>query len=331
MTTKQKLLSLFEEHRGEVLSGELLAKQLGISRAAVWKAIKELQRQNHAITSAVGNGYVLQSTSDVLTKEGIIHHLNNKQVSVLVEDSVSSTNILAKEMAANGAVHGSLVAANCQTQGRGRLGRMFSSPANTGLYLTCILKNNIQITDGMRITVAAAVAVCRALKNVCKKDDVRIKWVNDLYLADKKCGGILCEASADMQTGMSAFVVVGIGLNLQEPCGGFDSDIKQIATSIFGTEQRVLRNELAAEIVNELFTICNNLHSGEFMQEYINLNIVPGKHVTVLRVTNSDTSGQGNNERTAFAKEILNDGRLLVQYEDGQEEALVFGEVRIRY
>ncbi len=321
MTTKQKLLCIFEENRGEVLSGELLAKKLNISRAAVWKAIKALQQENHEISSAHGNGYIMQNFSNVLTQEGVLHYLNDKNVTVLVKKSVSSTNILAKDMAANGACHGSLVVADMQTAGRGRLGRQFSSPAGTGLYLTCILKNNMQITDGTRITVAAAVAVCRSLKAVCNKNDIRIKWVNDLYIDEKKCGGILCEASADIQTGMSGYVVVGIGLNLFSPSGGFEEDIQHIATSIFSGNEKVLRNKLAAEIANELIAICDNLHSNEYMDEYKSLNMVTGRNVTVL---------QSGKERHAHAKEILDDGSLLVRYDSGEDAVLTFGEVSLR-
>ncbi len=320
-STKEKLLLVFEKNKGKVLSGEALAGELKVSRAAVWKAVKELQKQHHNITSTSGSGYVMAHDSNVLTKEALLAHLNNKEIELIVQDEITSTNTPAKEMAANGAPHGSVVVANTQTAGRGRLDRVFKSPPNTGLYISCVLKNNLQITDGMLITVAAAVAVCRSVQKLSGKTHVKIKWVNDLYVGIKKCGGILCEASTDIQTGMAKYVVVGIGLNLFEPQGGFDKEIADIATSIFEQGEKISRSELAASIVNELLAISGDIRNPEYMQEYKALNIVKDRAVTVL---------QGGKQYTAFANGITDDGHLCVTLEDGQTQELSFGEVSLK-
>ncbi len=320
MTVKESLLYTLEKNKGNALSGEQLAKELGVSRAAVWKAIKELQRENHTIKAIAGSGYTMLKNSDVLTKEGVLLYLNNKQVDLYVKDSVTSTNIIAKEIA-SGAPHGSAVIANCQTQGRGRLGRTFSSPPNTGLYISCILKNNVQITQGLSITAAAAVAVCRSIKKLTGKHNVRVKWVNDLYIDEKKCGGILCESSTDIQTGYSNYIVVGIGLNLYAPPNGFDEQIANIATHIFNKDEIVSRCELAATIINELLLMCDDLSDFSFMQQYKELNIVQNRQITVL---------QNDTQYTAYAKEILDNGHLVIKLSDGSEKELSFGEVSLK-
>ncbi len=321
MTTKENIIYILEQNKGSAVSGQALATQLGISRAAVWKAIKELQKSNYDITANTNVGYTLNANSDILSTQAISSNLHNKNASVVVHKSINSTNTLAKQLAAQGASHASLVVAEQQTQGKGRLGRQFKSPGGTGLYMSVILRGNLNSQSNMYVTSAAAVAVVRSLKSQCDIDNVRIKWVNDLYINTKKCGGILCEAVTDMQTGNSGYIIVGIGLNLHTPCGGFEKDIQNIATSILQPGQKISRSRLAAAITNELVLLYNNLPCTDFMSEYKSLNIVPGKKITVY---------QNANEYVAHALSITNEGYLRVRLDDNTERDLSFGEVSIK-
>ncbi|MEG2930939.1 MAG: biotin--[acetyl-CoA-carboxylase] ligase [Ruthenibacterium sp.] len=321
MAVRQELLRILEENKGEVLSGEALAQRLCVSRAAVWKAIKQLQKEGHVIGAATNRGYTLETTSDVLSAEGLLPYLVRQDVRVEVQASIASTNQTAKELAAAGAPHGSLVAASQQTAGRGRRGRSFLSPPDTGLYLSVILRSNVPMSDGALITSAAAVAVCRALHSVCGMEEVQIKWVNDLYLHGKKCCGILTEAAADMETGGVDYIVVGIGLNLLPPEGGFPPELADVATALFPRGTQVPRCRLAAEIANELLRLGDTLPDVSFMEEYRARNFVPGRDITIF---------QNGGQRSAHAVSVTDDGHLLVRLPDGATEELSFGEISIR-
>ncbi|MEG2697367.1 MAG: biotin--[acetyl-CoA-carboxylase] ligase [Ruthenibacterium sp.] len=321
MAIKQALLRILEENKGEVLSGEALAERLCVSRAAVWKAVKELQKEGHAIGAVTNRGYTLETTSDVLTAEGLLPYLARREVTVVAQPCLASTNLTAKELAAAGAPHGSIVAASQQTAGRGRRGRSFLSPPDTGLYLSVILRSDAPMSDGALITSAAAVAVCRALHRVCGIEDVQIKWVNDLYTHGKKCCGILTEAAADMETGGVDYIVVGIGLNLLLPEGGFLPELAEVATALFPAGAQVPRCRLAAEIVNELLRLGDALPDHSFLEEYRARNLVPGRDITIV---------QNGTQRPAHALSITDAGHLLVRLPDGRSEELSYGEISVR-
>ena len=321
MTTKQRILTLLEENKGTPLSGEALAQTLGLSRAAVWKSIKELQKQGHAISATPHTGYTLCTESDVLSLEGLRPYLHIAQEHAVVAESLPSTNLTAKQLAGEGAPHGTLVVAEAQTAGRGRRGRSFASPLGTGLYLSVVLRSALPMESAALITSAAAVAVCRALQKVCGIDEVQIKWVNDLYYNGKKCCGILTEATANFETGELDSMVVGIGLNLYEPEGGFAPELADIATALFEKDFFVSRCALAAAITNELLLLCEALPSTAFMEEYRSRNLVPGKDIFII---------QNGTKRPAHALHITDSGHLVVQLPNGTCEELSFGEVSVR-
>lgn len=321
MSTKEHLLALLEEHRGAPLSGEALARQLGISRTAVWKAMRELRGQGHHIEAVQNKGYTLCPESNVLSEQGVRQYLRHTLPRLVVEQTLVSTNLTAKQLAAGGAPHGALVAANYQTGGRGRRGRSFASPPGTGLYLSMVLRRALPMQSAVLITSAAAVAVCRALEAISGKQ-LDIKWVNDLYFHGKKCCGILTEAAADMESGGVDYLVVGIGVNLYEPEGGWPAELRDIATAVFTPDEAVNRCRLAAAIADELLTLYDALPDTAFLEEYRARNIVPGRDVLIL---------QNGRSRPAHALAITDDGHLLVRLPDGSEETLSFGEISIRF
>lgn len=321
MSTKERLLALLEENRGMPLSGEALARQLGVSRTAVWKAVRDLQEQGHSIEAVQNKGYTLRPESDVLSEQGVRQHLHHALPRIVVEQTLVSTNLTAKQLAAGGAPHGTLVAANCQTGGRGRRGRSFASPPGTGLYLSMVLRSALPMQSAVLITSAAAVAVCRAVESVSGKR-LGIKWVNDLYFQGKKCCGILTEAAADMESGGVDYLVVGIGINLYEPEGGWPGELGGIATAVFTRDEAVNRCRIAAAVADELLALYDALPDTAFLEEYRARNIVPGRDVLIL---------QNGQSRPAHALAITDEGHLLVRLPDGSEETLSFGEVSIRF
>lgn len=317
MSTKSRLLELLEQEKGSYLSGEMLAEKLQVSRTAVWKAIQSLRQEGYEIQAVTNKGYALDKASDVLSSEAIRCGLEHPEVTVQVFRDIPSTSQAMKQMALDGGLsHGSVVAANEQTRGKGRKGRKFYSPKDSGLYLSVLLYPKKTVKESLELTAEAAVAVCRAVEKCCNIS-LGIKWVNDLYLEEKKVCGILTEAVADFETGDIEFAVIGIGLNLKLPKGGFPEEIQEKAGAVLTGEEVVDRNRLAATIVNELL---KETEKKGIPQEYIRRNLVPGRTICIV---------QENCRRVVKAKEILPDGRLRICNEQGEEELLSGADVSL--
>lgn len=223
-------------------------------------------------------------------------------------EETDSTNRVAKELARQGASHGTAVLAKRQTAGRGRLGRSFFSPGG-GLYLSVILRPALAPADLTLMTPMAAVAVCRAVESLCPLRP-GIKWVNDLYLGEKKLCGILCEAAGGA-------VIVGIGMNLRTPEGGFPAELNAAALDC-----PVERETLAEAIASALLAECQKLPGTGFLAEYRLRDMVCGKTVTVHPV--------GGQPYPAKALSIDGRGRLVVDA-GGVLQALEGGEISIRF
>lgn len=319
MTTKSRLLEILEQNKGKYLSGNELAKMLEISRTAVWKGMKSLQQEGYSIVAVTNKGYLLEENNNILSEEGIRLQLKKKDGIIEVWKEITSTNQRMKQLAvAKKLPHGSLVVAQFQSEGKGRKGRKFYSPKDSGLYLSILLYPKKTTQESLEITAAVAVAVCKAVENCCGVS-LGIKWVNDLYLGCKKVCGILTEAVTDFETGDIEFVVVGIGLNLYEPTGGFPKDLKEKAGAVLPSGYKVNKNKLVGEIVN---LILEEMTKSGIAPGYIDRNIVPGKKIRI---------SFGEAEREVFAKEILADGKLLAINEKNEEEIFPWGDVSVRW
>lgn len=324
MNLRDKVLGYLEEHKDSYVSGEQLAELFGVSRAAVWKAIKRLQKEGHEITAVTGRGYRLSAGSDILSSAGIARYLRHGNADqIIVRSAVDSTNNVAKEMALKGAAHGTVIAAERQTSGRGRLGRSFESPEGTGIYLTIIMRPRADIEKALLITTAAAVGVCRAIRALTGQQ-AEIKWVNDIYIDGKKVCGILTEAITDFETGSLESVVTGIGVNFRTPEGGFSEEVRKrgICCLFDSQEPTITRNELAARIVDEVLEICENLDDKSFLREYREWSAVIGKEVRLVR---------GTEEKQARVLDIGDSGGLIVLTADGEQQELTSGEISVRW
>ena len=319
MATKDQVLRMLAEETA--VSGERLGAELHVSRNAVWKAVTQLRQEGYGIEAVTNRGYRLVSVPDRLTEEGIRTSLTTEQFGreMEIHERLDSTNIRAKALAAAGAPHGFLVAADSQSAGRGRLGRSFFSPEHTGLYMTVILRPKCAPEKASLITSLAAVAAARAAEKLSGAD-VKIKWVNDLYIGSKKICGILSEAGFGMEAGQLDYVAVGIGVNVRKMV--FPSELKDIAGSI-GNETGIEpdRSRLAAEILNELEALWDQLETGEFLEESRRRSNVIGRDVMVI---------QNGTQYPARALDIDGQGRLVVRTGEGIA-TLGFGEVSLRF
>ena len=312
--TKQALLQALSAAEGGYISGQRLAETLGVSRAAVHKAAAALAAQGYALHSAPRRGYRLTG-GDPFCAEAV----GSYPAPIYLYDSLESSNLTAKQLALTGAPHGTLVLTSHQQAGRGRMGRVFESPAGKGVYLSLLLRPDLSAADAQTVTIGAAVAVARAVKALCGLE-LSIKWVNDLYYNEKKVCGILTEAVTDFESGDIDFAVVGIGLNLYEAEGGYPSEIRNVAGALYENREAAAgldRNRLAAEIINALLEETRELR---LPPEYIQQNLVPGREIQIV---------DGQDIRKAKALEICPDGRLKVQESDGSLSILAYGEVSL--
>lgn len=302
------------------VSGGALAERLGVSRAAIWKAVETLRGEGFEINSAPGRGYSLASVPDILAPE-LIHAPG---WDVKVYDTLDSTNNELKRIAEAGARDMTAALADRQTGGKGRLGRSFASPAGFGMYLSVLLKPSGPYEDLSFLSAVTAVLARRAVLRLCGLP-VGIKWTNDLVLAGKKLCGILTELSFEGESGSLQYVVIGIGINTGPVPEDFPDDLRAIATSLADHGAEVKRAALAGEILRELSGIYSggkfSIDPAHFAEEYRTNCVTLGKEVKVIRY---------DSEERARALDIDDNFRLLVEYNDGRREAVSTGEVSVR-
>lgn len=322
MDLKHQVLKILEENRGSFINGARLANELYVTRSSIWKAVKALQKEDYRIEAVPNRGYRLLPDNDIVSVESIRPYLNSSAAHYQLEvrQSVGSTNTIAKEMAAKGAPEGTVIIALEQTGGRGRLGRSFYSPKGSGIYLSVILRPKLSVEDTLLITTCAAVAVTRAIEKVAAVE-AAIKWVNDIYVAEKKVCGILTEASLDFESGGLEYAIVGIGINIYS--AGFPDEIKDIAGSIFSEKpkDKPVSSMLVAELLNNISDMTDSITDKKYLDEYRKRSFLIGKEIYVLK---------GNDKIKARALDIDDKARLLVEYEDHTREALLSGEVSVR-
>ena len=319
MSVKDDVLKELENNKGDYISGGQLADNLGVSRNSVWKAIKALEKSGYEINAIPNKGYCLAEKNDILSSYSIKQHLKNPHLDISVFSSVTSTNTILKEMAEQGAKEGTVIIAEEQTAGRGRTGKQFYSPKGTGIYISILLRPDIPAEESLFLTTSAAVATARAIEDVSDKRAL-IKWVNDIYLEDKKTCGILTEGAFNVETGKLDYAIVGIGINVCIPDGGFPDNIKDIATAIFDkqTDSINKRSILIANLLDYFMEYYKDFKSKSYVKEYIERSMIIGKTITVI---------EGSKTSVAKAIDIDKNCRLKVQFEDGTTKWLSSGEV----
>lgn len=312
MSLKKDILSeLFKNN--DYISGEYLARKYGKSRAAVWKAVKSLTDNGYKIDAVTNKGYRICEDKDITSSESIQSKLKSK-VEVLYYPCVDSTNNVCKKLLAQGKEGVFLVVSDQQTAGRGRQGKTFVSPKNSGIYFSLVLRPNTSFKNAVTATTAASVAVCWAIENLTDKKP-QIKWVNDVYLDGKKICGILTEAITNFEDGTVDSVIVGIGINLKE--GAFPEELKDIAGVL---NADINKNQLVAGVVDKLMEI-NTGDYEKFIDYYRTHSMVIGKKIKIIK---------GNDETFAAAVSIDPQGGLEVKLENGEHTVLRSGEISIR-
>lgn len=321
MSTKSAVLTLLMNQSTDFLSGEDMAKQLSVSRTAIWKAINELKKEGHLISSSSNKGYHYEK-SDILSAEGIQLSLNQEtpNLHITILKTSDSTMKNAKLAAIDGEPANTLIVADMQEAPKGRFGRPFFAKPQSGIYMSMLLRPNQNFEEMAQYTVIMAVAVSRAMDSLANIY-TEIKWVNDIYLNGKKVCGILSEAMSDVESGQISNIIIGMGINFSIKQTDFPENIRQTATSLFPDAEPIFsRNQLIAEIWNQFYVILSKLPDQSFLEEYRSKSLVIGKNVTF---TQAGVFYQG------VAKEINQHGELIVHLNDGNEKTLSSGEISL--
>ena len=321
-SNKTKILKTLRNTDG-YLSGQELCEQLGISRTAVWKYMKQLKEEGYEIQSVQNKGYCLMEVPDVLGESEIKSRMETQWVGqrVYFYEEIDSTNTQAKRLAEEDAPSGTLVVSDCQVKGKGRRGRVWTSPKGEAIYMTILLRPQIRPDRASMVTLVMGLSVVQAIRNVLGLE-TSIKWPNDVVLNRKKLVGILTEMSAQMD--YIEYLVIGTGINANMTA--FSEELKDKATSLRMEMGRpVNRAALIAESMKcfeknyEIFEKTQDL-SG-LMEDYQAVLANLNQPVRVL---------EPGHEYSGIARGINEKGELLVEREDGTVTAVYSGEVSVR-
>ena len=320
--TKDRVLDSLRRSGGSYVSGGALSAELSLSRTAVWKAVEQLRAEGFVIESAPKKGYRLLSGGDALTESVVRAYLRRRDLDLRVYKSISSTNTVLKQLAESGAAEGTVLLAEEQTAGRGRMSRSFFSPPRSGLYMSLLLRPHMSAQLSTRITACAAVAVAEAIEELtgCRAE---IKWVNDVLVDGKKVCGILTEGSIDCESGLMHYAIVGIGINIRPPEGDFPAELRQIAGALpAAPDGEDLRCRLAAAVLDRLMDLYEQLPEGDCYEAYKSRSCLIGREINILPLEGEPVPA------TAIAVEP--DFSLRVRLADGTETCLSSGEVSVR-
>ena len=320
MDIKDRILMFLLENSNQNISGEKIANVLYISRTAVWKAINKLKKLGHKIDSNGNKGYHYKKT-DIISEGGIRYYLNEKTINIPIRylDKIDSTNKIAKIEAPNNKNEKTIYVTANQSDGIGRFGRSFFGEKDGGIYLSIVLKPSKPLKNIPLITIKTAIAAKRVIDKVAKVD-IKIKWVNDLFLSGKKVAGILTEGITDYETMSVSTIIVGIGINffMKE----FPIELREIAGSIFEEKPKdITKNQLIGDFISEFFTIFDEEDNEKIIDEYKNALFILGKKIMFTK---------NNKNYNGTATDITKNGELVVLLEDKKEIILNSGEISIK-
>jgi BirA family biotin operon repressor/biotin-[acetyl-CoA-carboxylase] ligase len=315
---KSKILQILNEHCDTYISGEEISSQLQVSRMTISKQIRKLIEQGYQIESSTKKGYRFSSSNDVLIKEQITDNLQPFFYDIELMEKVSSTNDYLKTLAFD-KQEGYVCIADYQEKGKGRNGRSFYSPKQKGIYMSFLLKPTLSVYESLKITACASVALWEAIKKNYKIDS-KIKWVNDIFIDEKKIGGILCEASLEMNTARMDYMVVGIGVNVHKQ--EFAKDLALVASSIEEFSDKIIsRNQIIKDILNSFYKYYNEIDKNTFLPIYKEHSSVLHKDIMVY---------EKNYSYPAKVLDIDTNASLIIEKDDGSTLTINSGEVSIR-
>ncbi len=326
--SRQKVLELLKSRPADYLSGEEIAERLGLSRAAVWKAVDALRKEGYTIEARTSLGYRLTASPDALTEKEIRGFLGETALvgrELICLESVDSTNTYLKKRALSGMPDGTVVTADFQTGGRGRMDRAFQNPSGKLVALSVLLRPEVPLDRLTCVTAQTAVALCGAVEEVCGIRP-QIKWTNDLVIGRKKLCGILTEMALEGESGRLQYLVIGAGVNVHQMPEDFGPELGEIAVSLdMVLDRPVSRPALAAAEIRALDRLYADICRGDtrrYLDDYRRDCVTLGRVVQLI-------SADGRRE-TARALDIDDEFGLVVRLEDGSKRTVRTGEVSVR-
>jgi BirA family transcriptional regulator, biotin operon repressor / biotin---[acetyl-CoA-carboxylase] ligase len=322
-TLRKKLLDAFTEHSGEFLSGQYLADLIGCSRTAIWKHIEDLRHEGFELEAVRRKGYRIIKAPDHVTANEIRLGLKTSIIGQQIHyhESVDSTQKIAHRLGLENAAEGTVVIADEQIGGRGRMERVWHSPKNTGVWMSIILRPNIPLPKAPQLTLLTAVAVAQAIEN-CTGVEPHIKWPNDILINGKKVTGILTELQAESDRIHS--IIIGIGINVNQKNTDFPSELHSIATSLsIESGSFVNRAELIQAVfggLEKLYLLYLDKGFQPIKLLWESYAISVGKRITARTIT-------GNIVGQALG--ITEDGVLQIQDDNGEIHHIYSADIEI--
>lgn len=319
---KNKILKMLKENNDDFISGEKISASFNMTRAGIWKHINTLKEEGYIIESIPRRGYKLILSPNILSYEELEVYLDTDFIGRDIKyfQSIDSTNKRAKELASD-LEEGTVLISEEQTGGRGRLGRDWISPKNKGIWMSIVLKPEIDLTKTSRLTLVGAAAVLKALEKI--NINAQVKWPNDILINGKKVCGILTEISGEVN--MLDYIIMGIGVNVNLDESDIPKDLKDKASSIKIEEGKEIdRRRLAGSILNEFEKLYIDFKEDGDIEAIVELlkdnSILTGKRVRIIN---------GDKTRNGIVRDLNRMGELVVEFEDGIEN-IISGEVSIR-
>jgi len=320
----ERILQLFEQNPDAYVSGEEISRMLNVSRTAVWKHIEALRQAGYKFESATRKGYRLLSKPDVWNVTALLAGLNTKRMGqkLHIYGEVDSTQTIAHSLVASGAPEGTLVLAESQTSGRGRMGRKWHSPAGKGIWMSLVLTPRIPVYFMPQLTLLCAVALCRSIQKTVEVD-AGIKWPNDLLVGGKKISGILLESSGEDER--LKYVIAGIGISANLSVEDYPEELRSVATS--------LAIERGAEVSREALVQSFLQEFEELYDLYLEEGFAPirllweAQSVTLRRPIRTHTP-QGIVE--GMAESLDDSGALTVMTNAGERVKIYSGDIELR-
>ncbi|MCY6958173.1 biotin--[acetyl-CoA-carboxylase] ligase [Clostridium brassicae] len=321
---KEKIIELLKQNKNNFISGQKISESLGVSRAAIWKYINSIKEDGYEIESVSRKGYKLVASPDLLTFEEIKDTLNTKYIgrNIVHLESVDSTNNEAKKLANKDVIEGTVVIAEEQTMGKGRLGRNWVSPKYKGVWMSIILTPDINPMNVPKVTQVAAASVIMGFKK--NGIEAFVKWPNDIVINGKKVCGILTEMSGEINK--VNYVVIGIGINVNINEEEFPKEVSAVASSLkIQSGKTISRKEVVSSTLNYFEELYEEFITKENIDTSIKIckenSILLGKEIKVI---------ERNKKLLAKALDLSDEGRLIVQYSNGKVEEIMSGEVSVR-
>lgn len=319
---REKIIQLLNK-ADDYISGEEISRQLGVSRTAVWKVINHMKEEGYEIESVTRKGYRLISSPDVLNEEELRYNLDTNILGnkIISYDTVDSTNQQAKKIALEGAKEGTIIISEEQTAGKGRRGKYWVSPPNTGIWMSVVLRPDIMPENASMLTLVAGLSVCKAIREITGLEAL-IKWPNDIVINGKKICGLLTEMNSEID--YVNFVVVGIGINVNTE--GFPPELEKMATSLMIEGNKNYERKKIVNKILEIFEIYYKKYLDtedltNMIEEYNTCCINIGREVQVI---SKHKNLQGK------VKKITEKGELIITDSQGQDIEVTSGEVSVR-